>query len=155
MKSLDRNKRYIYFANRVGQTEIIDEYGNVTGQFSPSYSDVAEVLINESAARGTADVEQFGFNTNYSKTLATNDINCPLSENSVLWVGFGKIEDYDETKTYPIGTYVKTQDSILKCLGEEEYGVSWEKVPYNYIVVGVAKSLNSITYAIREVKVNG
>ena len=151
MKCLERNKRTVYFKNRIGSTELTDEYGNVTGEFSPLYSDVALILINESAARGTVDVEQFGLNTAYSKTLVTSDLHCPLAENSVLWIGFSKISEYVEGETYTVGDLAIVNGSISKYVAED----TWEEVPYNYIVVSVAKSLNSVTYAIREVKVNG
>ena len=117
MRSLQRNKQTIYYALYQRSQETIDSDGLRTGQYEPSYSDPVEYKINVSAARGTAGVEMFGIDTDYSRTMETCDLNCPISETSVLWIG-------------------KTPS------GDD----------FNYRVAAVAKSLNSITYAIREVK---
>lgn len=117
MRSLARNKQKIYYALQLAEEGIRDEYGNLTGEYEISYTAPAEYRINVSAARGTADAEQFGINLNYSKTMVTNDLSCPISETSRLWIGRGPDQ------------------------------------PHNYIVASVARSLNSITYAIREVTV--
>lgn len=118
MRSLVRNKQKIFYALYAGKTPVKDEYGNQTGEYELSYNDPVGYLINVSAARGTADVEQFGINTNYTKTMVTNDLNCPITETTRLWIN-------------------RTPD-----------------LPHNYVVVSVARSINSITYAIREVSVS-
>ena len=122
MRSLARNKQKIYYALYASKTEVVDEYGNKTGEYSVTYSTPVEYHINVSAARGTADVEQFGINANYTKTMVTNDMSCPITESSVLWVGKEAVVD-----------------TVIQ--------------PHNYVVVSVARSINSITYAIREVTV--
>lgn len=128
MKCSQRNKQTLYYALYQGKTEIIDEYGNVTGQFSNNYSSPQSVKMNISPARGTSDVEQFGINANYSKTMVTDDMNCPIDENSILWI--------DRMPTSSHGSVLSDN-------------------PHNYVVTQVAKSLNSITYAIKEVNVDG
>ena len=126
MRSLVRNKQKIYYATQLGETQIRDEYGNITGETELSYSEPAEYRINVSAARGTADAEQFGINLNYTKTMTTNDMNCPITETSRLWIGKEPTQIVDEEEV---------------------------DVPHNYVVVSVARSINSITYAIKEVSV--
>ena len=39
MRTLLRNKSTFYYASYIGETEIIDEYGNATGEYAVSYSD--------------------------------------------------------------------------------------------------------------------
>ena len=117
MRSLDRNKQKIYYSLYLSKTPILDEYGNQTGEYEISYDTPVALDINVSAARGTSDVEQFGINLNYTKSMVTNDLNCPIDETTRLWVGIEPTE------------------------------------PHNYAVVSVAKSINSITYAIKEVSV--
>lgn len=116
MRSLRKNKQTIYYALYEGKQETIDSNGLRTGQWKPSYSNPEELRINVSAARGVSQVEMFGIDTDYSRTMETCDMSCPLSETSVLWIGVPITE------------------------------------PFNYRISAVAKSLNSITYAIREVK---
>lgn len=119
MRCCSRNKQTLYYALYEKSTERVDEYGNATGEPIKTYSAPIEARMNISPARGTADVEMFGINSNYTKTIVTDDINCPISETSILWI------DREPTESY------------------------------NYVVTQVAKSLNSITYAIKEVSVSG
>lgn len=118
MKCLARNKQTLYYALVSSQTEIVDEYGNATGELNTTYTTPTQARMNVSPARGTVDVEQFGINANYTKTLVTDDMNCPIDESAILWIG---------TST---------------------------SAPYNYKVTQVARSLNSITYAVKEVNVS-
>ena len=114
MKALSRNKQKIYYALYLGETEI-QEDGYYTGERQVSYSDPVEMKANVSPARGEADVQIFGVTENYTKTIVTTDMGCPIDTMSRLWIGVEPTS------------------------------------PYNFVVVRVAKSLNSIAYAIREV----
>lgn len=116
MRSLERNKQTFYYALYSGVTEVKDENGDYTGEREITYSSPVKYRANISAAKGESDTAPFGIETNYSKTISTNDMSCPIKEDSVLWI------DKDPTTD-----------------------------PYNFLVVKVAKSLNSIMYAIREV----
>jgi len=116
MRSLERNKQTFYYALYNGVTEVVDENGDYTGEKEVSYSAPVKYRANISAAKGESETAPFGVETNYSKTISTNDMNCPIQEDSVLWI------DRDPTTE-----------------------------AYNFLVVKVAKSLNSILYAIREV----
>ena len=115
MRDLSRNKKTFYYALYLGNTEVIDEFGNKTGQYVPTYSDPTEYRANISPARGTADLEQFGINSNYTKVIVTSDMECPFTETTRLWIG------------------IPTSKS------------------YNYVVTQRAESINSISFAIREV----
>ena len=122
MRSLTRNKQRIFYSLYTGKQEVRDEWGNLVSEPVLTYGEPVEYYINVSAARGTADVEQFGINTPYTKTMVTNDLTCPIDETTRLWIGREPTDN----------------------------GV---EVPHNYVVVMVAKSINSITYAIKEVSV--
>lgn len=120
MRTLKRNERPVYYALYTGVQELTDASGNYTGEYAPSYGTPVLKNMNVSAAKGTADVAQFGIDTPYSKTIVTDDMECPIKEDTVLWI----------EKTPSDGSY-------------------------NYVVVLVARSINSITYAVREVDVSG
>lgn len=122
MRCLARNKRAVWYSLYQGEVDERDQYGNRTGYKVKSYSAPVKVYMNISPARGTADIEQFGINTPYTHTLITDDLMCPITTTSLLWQGI-------------------TPD------GNGEDGT----VKHNYAVISVAKSLNSITYAIAEV----
>ena len=57
MRSLNRNKRQIYYALRTGDTANLDEYGNETGERTATYGEVLTYMCNVSAATGQEAVE--------------------------------------------------------------------------------------------------
>lgn len=86
MRALERNKQTIYYANRTATEEVIDEYGNYTGEYNVSYGEPEIFKINISAARGEYSNRQFGEDTQYDKILLTNELNIPITESSILWI---------------------------------------------------------------------
>ena len=87
MRSLNRNKRTIYYALRTGDEVILDEYGNETGENTPTYGEAVALRANVSAATGQEAVEAFGNFTGYSRTMCVADSACPIEEDSVIWFG--------------------------------------------------------------------
>ena len=125
MKALLRNKQTFYYAN-VSKTEAqYDEYGNETGETGITYDAPVSVQANISPARGTADLEQFGINSDYTKTIVSDNLTLPIDKSTILWIGIAPDKDGEA------GT-----------------------IKHNYVVVGVAKSLNSVTIAVKEVNVS-
>ncbi len=85
MRGLARNKKTIWFALYEGEGEYKD--GDLfTGETVPVYSDPCPIRASVSAARGTSEIELFGVNTNYSKTVIVDDTICPINEHSRLWI---------------------------------------------------------------------
>ena len=95
MRSVQRNKQRIYYALRLGSTEVIDEYGNVTGEFVEMYSSPQPLKINIGTPKGNIELERFGLNDDYTRVLATTDMKCPLKEDSILWVGIETNKPYN------------------------------------------------------------
>ena len=101
-----------------------DEYGNVTGEKMVTYQAATPMDANISQATGQSNIEQFGNLENYDKVIVTADMDCPIDENSVLFI--------DKAPEFTISG-----------------------VPiYDYTVRRVAKSLNSISIAVRKVTVS-
>ena len=125
MRCLARNKRTFFYAQHNGQTEIIDEYGNVTGQYSVSYSNPIKKCGNVSAAQGEIQSREFGESVSYDKVIVLDDVNTPIDEYSVLWVD-----------NHPLLNGDGSTDT-----------------PHDYIVKKVARSLNSVSIAISKVMV--
>lgn len=92
MRSVQRNKQPIWYALRLSSTEVIDEYGNATGEFVEQYSVPMKLNINVGVPKGQISLERFGLNDNYTRVLATTDMNCPLQEDSILWIGIPATE---------------------------------------------------------------
>ena len=120
-----RNKTTFYYALYTGQTEIIDEYGNATGQYSVTYGNPTKTLGNISAAQGEMQTRQFGESESYDKVIVLDDVNTPIDEYSILWV------------------------DTLPHLNEDGSTVT----PHDYVVKKVARSLNSVSIAISKVSV--
>ena len=124
---------------------IIDTYGNEDGETIPQYADAVRMVANISPATGQNQVEQFGNLDSYDKVIVTCDMSCPIDENTVLFID--KEPEYTEVRTNDV-----TESQAL--YGEDEITERVYRIPkYNYIVKRVAKSLNSISIAVRKVEV--
>lgn len=84
MRMLIRNKQPIIVRNLVSKTEIIDEYGNATGQFQLNFSEPQEIKGNVSSAVGAAEARIFGIVDGYDKVIVLEDLG-QISETSEIW----------------------------------------------------------------------
>lgn len=124
MRGLKRNMKPFYYCLYKESQEIEDDYGNVTGQYRVVYYRPRRMCANISQATGLSNIEQFGNLENYDKVIVTCEMDCPIDENTVLFV--------DKEPEY-------NQDGNPQ---------------YDYTVRRVAKSLNSISIAIQRVSVS-
>lgn len=124
MKILERNKTALWYQLFDRKDVVEDEYGNETGGSKPVYKTAVKLRANISSATGSAQIEQFGNFAGYDKVIVTDDMSCPIDENSVLFID--KLPEYSEDGT-PL---------------------------YDYVVKRVAKSLNVIAYAVSKVDVS-
>lgn len=123
MRSLKRNEQTFYYALYGEEVEEIDEEGNYTGETTIGYGNPVKVKANISASRGEASNEQFGVSLEYDKIICSCDMELPIEETSILWVDTKPVLDAIETT----------------------------KTKHDYIVKKVARSLNSVQYAIKKV----
>lgn len=114
MRSLNRNKRKIYYALMTGHTANMDEYGNETGERTPNYGEITALMCNVSAATGQEAVEAFGSFTGYSRTMFVADSACPIEEDSVLWFGVEPTEPHN----YIVVRKADSKNGILYALQE-------------------------------------
>ena len=133
MRCLARNKCTFFYALHNGQIELIDEYGNASGQYKVIYTDPVEIKGNVSAAQGEMQTRQFGKSETYDKVIVLDNQLAPIDEYSVLWV--------DSLPELTIKGQLATDEN-----GEI-------KTPHDYIVKKVARSLNSVSIAISKVTV--
>lgn len=87
MRTLNRNKRHVYYANRITEVKLRDEYGNETGESTPVYGSAKEFSCNISAASGEEAVQAFGSFTGYSRTICVSNVDCPIDEDCIVWFG--------------------------------------------------------------------
>lgn len=134
MRCLNRNKAKFYYADYLEKEPIIDEYGNLSGEYEVIFSNPKKAFANISAAQGETQTRQFGEDESYDKVIVMDDYAPLINEYSVLWID-----------TMP-------QLSEDGSLATNENG---EVItPYDYIVKKVAKSLNSVSIAICKVNVS-
>lgn len=125
MRSLRRNKKPVYYATYNNKIPIMDENGFDTGESYAGYSKPAVFYANVSAAKGTSQEEVFGKSLDYSRTIITCDMTLPIDEFSRIWIESKPTLNEDGTAD---------GDSA------------------DYSVVAVAKSLNSVAYALKKLQ---
>lgn len=87
MRTLVRNKQDIYYALYSSKSDTVDEYGDYNGEPTATYSKPEKLKANVSASRGNAEAELFGIDVDYTRTICVEGTNCPIQEDSVLWIG--------------------------------------------------------------------
>ena len=101
MKLMPINTRSIHYATYLGQGEpILDDDGYETGERAPQYADPEELVCNVGAVeKGEAWIAVFGVSEDYDRVIVTDDMECPIDENTVLWVDVSPEDDtpYDYT----------------------------------------------------------
>lgn len=124
MKAMERNKVGFFYLLYDRKEPVTDGDGNETGEETVVYKPAVSLRANVSAATGASQVEQFGNLTGYDKVIVTDDLTCPIDENSVLFLDKEPVYDEDG------------------------------KPLYDYMVRRVAKSLNSVSIAVTKVSVS-
>lgn len=124
MRCLERNKRPFYYALYKETQSVVDENGNETAQTRIVYGEPVKMRANVSAATGEAQMEQFGNMVTYDRVIISDDMNCPIDEDSVL------------------------------CVDREPAYNSEGDLIYDYVVKRVARSLNTVSYAISRVEIS-
>lgn len=137
MRSLKKNKQKFYYSTYDGQiTEYYrDSYGNIIydeidGDLIPrikneraGYNNPVSFYANISAGKGTSQEEVFGVSLDYTKTISTTDMSLPLDEKSLVWFETEPVYNSDGTVN---------------------------EASADYSVVGIAKSLNNVVYALKK-----
>ena len=125
MLSQDINKRQFHYCLFQGSEDLEDINGYKTGEKKLVYAAPVAMSANVSEAKGRSEAEQFGTDLKYDKVILTCEMDCPIDEQTVLFVDREPAFDNDGCPLF------------------------------DYVVSRVAKSLNVITYAIKKVDVTG
>ena len=95
MRSLERNKRDIYYSVVVGEEPIIDEYGNDTLEIKKVYSSPSLLRINVSANSGKSATSAYGEQSDYTRNLCYVGNSCPITEGAKIWLDADLSKDND------------------------------------------------------------
>ena len=137
MRSLKKNKQKFYYSTYADQiTEYYRDsdgniiYDEIDGELIPrikferaGYANPVLFYANISAGKGTAQEEVFGVSLDYTKTISTSDMDLPISETSLIW--------FETEPAY-------NSDGTVN------------EASADYSVVGIAKSLNNVVYALKK-----
>lgn len=143
MHVLGRNKEYLWYSNPTGEQYVTDSNGYKTGEKTMTYGTPVRTRMsmaissgaNNLGSQGMAELERYGITTGYTHRAVTDDMDCPMNEESLVWY-----------KITPTRTEVTTVNGQTV---EREV-----PVPHNFKVVRKAQSLNHLIYYLKEVDVS-
>ena len=137
MRDCKKNQQRLWYSTYADQiTEYYRDsdgniiYDEIDGELIPrikferaGYANPVLFYANISAGKGTAQEEVFGVSLDYTKTISTTDMDLPISETSLIW--------FETEPTYNADGTVNEASA-------------------DYSVVGIAKSLNNVVYALKK-----
>lgn len=142
MRCLTRNKQKFYYANYQGLAKMYDNSGNFTGEYQLSYTEPILAYGNISPSRGDAYTSPFGVtDTGIDKVIVMSDPAFPIAETSILWI--------DNASSVSGNSEPIVGQAVV---GRAVLGGS--SPAHDYKVVRIARSLNSISIAIKKVDVD-
>lgn len=138
MRSLKKNKQELYYATYSDEITIYEtdddgkiKYTEIDGEIVPipigtmaGYNKPVVFYANISAGKGDVHADVFGSSVDYSRTISTCDMACPITKLTRLWIG-------------------------CEPQYNEDGSVSGDSANYE-VAAPPAKSLNGIVIAIKE-----
>lgn len=95
MHTLNRNRVELWYALRTGEEEVRDEEtGLLTGEHRMTYSQPVKARMsmsissgaNNLGSQGMVTLDPYGITTAYTHRVVTHDMNCPINEESLIWI---------------------------------------------------------------------
>lgn len=123
VRDLARNQQCVWYALYIDKGKLKDRNGHSTGEKFKEYGEPEAAVLNVSPASGVITEDFSGIRTPYDRTMVTCDMECPINENSLIWIG---------------------------CSPETDTG---ENRKHNYVVKRVARGLDNIMYGLSEVQI--
>lgn len=117
MRTLKRNKRPVAYAFYQGVTELTDDDGLLTGEYSVQYTEPVKALMNVSGGRGQADIALFGLTQTFGRTATTEDLDVPWNTQTVMWI---ETNPDTEPFDYRVVAVSRTINQVVLALSEVE-----------------------------------
>ena len=118
MRTVKRNKRPVAYAFYQGVTELTDSDGNLTGEYSVSYTEPTKTLMNVSGGRGQADIALFGLTQTFARTATTEDLETKWNTETVFWI---EADPETEPFDYRVVAVSRTINQVVIALAEVEH----------------------------------
>lgn len=101
LKDLRINQVPFWYQQFIGEEDVLDDDGNLTGETKKVYSNPVMALARISPSTGHAESNPFGINTDYDKAISTVQ-NLPIDEYSRLFIDIEPVINSDgSTDTEP------------------------------------------------------
>lgn len=147
MRLLARNKKELWFANPTGSEWVEDANGLKTGERKITYGTAKSARMsiaissgaNNLGSQGMVELQRYGLTTGYTHRATTEDMNCEMGEESIVWYGIPPTHEVEYQETVNGETVTLKKD---------------EPNPHNFTVVRRSASLNHIIYYLKEVDVS-
>ena len=147
MRLCERNKQDLWFANRLSESMVTDSNGLRTGEKIQSYGEPQKIRVsvsvssgaNNLGSQGMAELTPYGIATGYTHNAVTEDLDCPMNEEAIVW--YGREPTQTVSVTEEVNGELVTEEQVVE-------------VPYNFRVVRKAESLNHLIYYLKEVSVS-
>ena len=118
MRTTHRDKRPVAYAFYDGVQELIDEYGNYTGEYAVHYTIPVKTLMNVSGGRGQADIALFGLTDTFARTATTQDLDTNFNTETVFWIENDPDKDPFD---YRVVAVSRTINQVVLALAEVEH----------------------------------
>ena len=123
MRNLSLNKSPFRYLNYKGEEKAVDDEGNYTGETTISYTKPYMIMGHISGARGSSQVEIFGTDVDYDKSILLTK------------------QEFDKTKINENSVFFIDKKPIYE-----------NNIPlYDYRVVRIAETINEVVIAIKKV----
>lgn len=117
MRTLQRNKREISYALYSGVQDVVDSEGNFTGEQEITYASPVTTRMNVSGGRGRAEIELFGVDNPFSRTVVADDLTTPFDTDTVWWFEANPLTD---PHNYRCTGVARTINQVVIALAEVE-----------------------------------
>lgn len=96
MHTQNRNKQDLWYSLKIRTEEVRDEQtGLLTGEHRVIYAEPVETRMsmsissgaNNLGSQGMVTLDPYGITTAYTHRMVTHDMNCPINEESLIWIG--------------------------------------------------------------------
>jgi hypothetical protein len=108
----------VAYAFYQGVTELTDSDGNLTGEYSVSYTEPTKTLMNVSGGRGQADIALFGLTQTFARTATTEDLETKWNTETVFWI---EADPETEPFDYRVVAVSRTINQVVIALAEVEH----------------------------------
>jgi hypothetical protein len=95
MRSLQRDWRDLYYAVKIDEESVLDDYGNDTLEKKIVYGEAVPLRASVGINAGQDVVNIFGNITGYSRTISYVGESCPFNEGDIVWFGVEPTEKHN------------------------------------------------------------